>query len=266
MKDDQLTPLLQNYFTEALGELDPNYDPITDNIPQGIYRRHEIPIADYLMNFKETLTTEFLKGYNSLEEAINAEGINTLENRSEFSTDDQKIDNTHELIRTKTNKTESVSNVKGWKNVGFKYQHPTAGIDYFCDLSYRKKYPTAYKLVEEFGDDCPIANYSYIAPQTILHRHVGPENQSGEFIRIHIPLIIPEGDIFLEVNGEEVDWSDIFAFDNQLAHSAHNLSNEHRLIFLIDIRRSRIGMPPGQKFNKDRFLYSLLKPFVRKHQ
>ena len=103
-----------------------------------------------------------------------------------------------------------------------------------------------------------------MAPNTVLHRHTGPENRTGEYIRIHIPLIIPEGDLFFEVNGEEIDWSDIFAFNNQLAHSAHNLSNEHRMIFLIDIRRSRVGLPPGEPFNPDRHLYSMTQPFVRK--
>jgi hypothetical protein len=267
MKNDQLLPLFQNYFKEILGELDLNYDPMKDDIPQGIFYRHEIPIADYLMSYQKALTDEFLAGYSSLEDAINSEGDNTLGNRPEFTADNQPYDAVHEIIRTRISDSESTSNVEGWKNVGFKYQHPDAGINDFHNSEYKKnRYPTAFKLIEEFGDDCPIANYSHLLPQTVLHRHVGPENQSGEFIRIHIPLIVPEGDIFLEVNGKEVNWSDIFAFDNQLAHSAHNLSNKHRLIFLIDIRRSRIGMPPGQKFNKDRFLYSLLKPFVRKNQ
>jgi len=256
MKDDQLGDVFQKFFKDILGEIDPSYDPLKDNIPQGIFHRHEIPIADYLMSYQKALTDEFLAGYSSLEEAINAEGSNTLGDRPEA----------HEIIRTKVSDGESRSNFEGWKNVNFKYQHPGEGINEFNNSEYAKKrYPTAFKLVEEFGNDCPIANYSHLVPKTVLHRHIGPENPSGEFIRIHIPLIVPDGDVFLEVNGEEVRWDDIFAFDNQLAHSAHNLTNEHRLIFLIDIRRSRIGMPPGQNFNKDRFFYSLSKPFVRKN-
>jgi hypothetical protein len=72
--------------------------------------------------------------------------------------------------------------------------------------------------------------------------------------------------LFFEVDGEEIDWSDIFAFDNQLVHSAHNLSDGHRLIFLIDIKRSRVGLPPGQLWNKDRQIFGLSKPFVRKNK
>jgi aspartyl/asparaginyl beta-hydroxylase (cupin superfamily) len=91
-----------------------------------------------------------------------------------------------------------------------------------------------------------------LAPQTQLHRHTGIENRTGEFIRIHIPLIVPEGDIFFECNDDEVHWDDIFAFDNQLVHSAHNLTDEGRLIYLIDVRRTRAGLPPGQPYNSKR--------------
>ena len=36
--------------------------------PQGIYKRHEIPVADYLMSLREKLAEEFLIGFNSLKE------------------------------------------------------------------------------------------------------------------------------------------------------------------------------------------------------
>jgi len=257
MKKEDVEKNLYEFFLRNFGEVDQHYDPNTDIPPQAIFRRNEIPIADYLMSFKEGLIADYMKGFNSLEEAVKAQGNNNLGNRSEhFPSDEQ------ELIRTFTSNTESISNPSAWKSVALRYRHPDAGIDYNPDRGSR--YPTAHRLLQEFDNDCPIANYSYMAPNSVLHRHTGPENRTGEYIRIHIPLIIPAGDVFFECNGEEIDWSDIFAFDNQLVHSAHNLSNEHRLIFLMDIRRSRIGMPPGQLFNKDRQMYSLSKPFIRK--
>ena len=103
--------------------------------------------------------------------------------------------------------------------------------------------------MQEYGDDCPILNYSILAPRSAILRHTGPENRSGRFIRIHIPLIVPEGDVFLEVDGEEVTWKDLFGFNNQYAHSAYNLTDEWRLIFLIDIDRQRAGLPPGEPYN-----------------
>ena len=85
---------------------------------------------------------------------------------------------------------------------------------------------------------------------------------SGETIRIHIPLYVPEGDIFLETEGVEIDWSDIFGFANQYIHSAHNYSNTRRLVYLIDIKRKYLGLPRAEICN----LHHRLKtwpPFVR---
>jgi aspartyl/asparaginyl beta-hydroxylase (cupin superfamily) len=87
---------------------------------------------------------------------------------------------------------------------------------------------------------------------SIIRRHTGPENRDGEFIRIHIPLIVPDGAIFFEVGGEVVYWNDIFGFDNQTIHSAHNYTKHRRLVYLIDIRRSTIGMSEGRAFDQVR--------------
>lgn len=257
-----------------LGDVSPEFDPNRDVPPKGIFHRDEIPIADYLMSFKDDLIKEFLNEANSLQQVIFNEGRNVLEKRKDrvgYTGHTPDVngnrfeDDVTEIIRKDMGNGESVRNPDGWKNIEIKYHDPFNGIKWDIDKSYAKKrFPTAYKLVQEFGEDCPIASYSYLGPHTVLHRHTGPENRLGEYIRIHIPLIIPEGDLFFEVNGEEVTWDDIFAFDNQLVHSAHNLSDGHRLIFLLDIKRKRIGIPDGQVFNKDRQMYALSKPFSRK--
>lgn len=274
MNKDQVQKYLYGLYEWAYGAIDPNYDPTTDIHPQPIYRRHEFAeAAEYLMSFKDSLVEEFLQG-KSLAEVINSKGRNVMQKHSDRSsyipspddTSPRFHDATTEILRTPNDEHGiSKANPEGWKNIEFKYHDPYSNIHWDIDPDYAmRNFPTAYKLVQSYGDDCPIASYSYMAPGTILHRHTGPENRDGDFIRVHIPLIIPPGDVFFEVDGEEIDWSDIFAFDNQLVHSAHNLTNEHRLIFLIDIRRSRIGLPQGQLWNKDRQLYSLLKPFERK--
>jgi hypothetical protein len=59
-----------------------------------------------------------------------------------------------------------------------------------------------------------------------------------------------------------VDWSDCFGFNNQYAHSSFNLSNEIRVIFLIDFDREFIGLEPGTVFNQKMVENS--KPFIRK--
>lgn len=243
-----------------VGPADPNFDMSKDQPPQAIFHRHEIPIADYLMSFQDALREEFLTIWGSLE---------NFHNKGTFSkTNDgpqaiktfggKKIDTSwSEAIRTKSktlnlseDENETVSNPSGWRVELFKYTHADKNIKLDMNAQIRERhYPTSDKILKEFGDDCPIANYSYLAPQTQIHRHTGIENRTGEFIRIHIPLIIPKGDVFFECNDVEVTWNDIFAFDNQLVHSAHNLTDEGRLVFLLDIRRSRIGMQPGEPWN-----------------
>jgi hypothetical protein len=276
MNKEQLQSYIYHMHTHLFGELDPNYDPEKDVHPQGIYRRHEFAeAAEYLMSFRNALIEEFLEG-KTLPEVIAYKGRNVMQKKEDRpaymeNTPDPEGNRFHdavtELLRTPEDEhTVSKANPEGWKNIEFKYHSPDEGVHWDIDPDYAERnFPTAYNLIKEFWDDCPIASYSCMAPNTVLHRHTGPENRFGEYIRIHIPLIIPPGDVFFEVDGEEIDWSDIFGFDNQLVHSAHNLTNEFRLIFLIDIKRSRIGLPSGQLFNKHRQLYSLLhKPFVRK--
>jgi hypothetical protein len=232
------------------------------NWPQAIYKRSEIPVADYLMSHQKALTDEFLADFGNLKDAIETRGVANLDRRQHGV----PLEETASYIQTKSSVTnEYENNVESWKSIPFRYERHDNVIDSSYSLDenseYAKKYPTAFKLTKEFGEHCPIANYSSMAPNSILHRHTGPENRSGKYIRIHIPLIIPKGDIFLEVNGEEVDWSDLFGFNNQLAHSSHNLSSEYRLIFLIDLDRVHIGMSPGKQYYP--IYEKFAKPFIR---
>jgi aspartyl/asparaginyl beta-hydroxylase (cupin superfamily) len=80
-------------------------------------------------------------------------------------------------------------------------------------------------------------------PGGVITRHVDIENYLRKTVRIHIPLIIPEGDVYLEVRGVELDWSNLFAFDNGDWHSAYNKTEKRRLVYIIDISRSFLGIP-----------------------
>jgi hypothetical protein len=216
---------------------------------QGIYHRHEIPIADHLMSFRDALTKEFLGGFNSLEAAIANKSKPAMEDRPGLAGPEYLI------------KTDGINNSNGWKSTSFKYKNTFNNVEWE-NKSILWRYPTVHKILKEYGDDCPIANYSCLAPNTVIQRHTGIENRLGEYIRIHIPLIIPDGDIFLEVDGEEVRWDNLFGFNNQLLHSAYNYSNEYRLIFLIDVRRERAGVEAGQPW--DESLDREVNPYVRK--
>ncbi len=223
-----------------------------------IWHRNEIPIGDYLMSFQDKLREEFMEGFSSLEQAAMTLGHTTLD-RPDHNVSKNTYDN---LVQEKTDRWRP--NVDGWKNVPFKYTLKDAKNNIERGVndsdSIVQKCPTAFNLMQEYGDDCPILNYSILAPKSAILRHTGPENRSGRFIRIHIPLIVPEGDVFLEVNGEEVTWKDLFGFNNQYAHSAYNLTDEWRLIFLIDIDRERAGLQPGEPYNP-RYIP---RPFMRR--
>jgi len=226
--------------------------------PQAIYKRHEISVGDYLMSLREKLAEEFLVGFNSLKEVADARCVRSLGyDYQGYNGVKNKLNVEPIRLETFDNKTKQFEeNLNSWKSMNFKYETRTP--DWGNDGKYllekddpmlAKKYPTAMRLTRKYGEYCPISLYSVMAPRTVLRRHTGPENRTGKYIRIHIPLIVPKGDIFLEVNGEKVDWSDLFGFNNQLAHSAWNLSDEYRLIYIIDLDREFIGMPPGSLYD-----------------
>ena len=276
MDDIQAQINTYNLMRSFFGDVDKDYDPEKDVLPQYIFKKSDIAIGDYLMSLRKNLIDDFLTGYNSLEEAIYTVGRNVMQKKEDrliYGLDSPDNDGSRfpdpveEIVRTENQVGESIKNPNGWKNVELRYHDPYRDLYWDIDPEYAKqKYPTAYNLVQEFGDDCPICSYSYLAPNTSIYRHTGPENRDGKYVRIHIPLMVPPGDLFLEVNGDEVTWGDLFAFDNQFAHSAHNLSNEHRLILLIDVSRERLGLPSGEKWNRNRQIHAMSKPFIRKQK
>jgi hypothetical protein len=207
---------------------------------KAVWRRNEDPsmvkwnnLCDRLHNMIPGLIADFMQDHKSIADRIAVDGIKVNDGSSDKTKNSQH------------------GNLDAWQAVPLKHTNRYAGIKTVWP-NMEEKFPTASKLVLEYDDDCPVAFYSIMAPGTELHRHTGPENLDGKNIRVHVPLIIPEGDIFLEVNGEFVTWDDIFCFDNQYVHSAYNYSDEWRLIFLIDFTRESIGIPPGLPYDVER--------------
>jgi hypothetical protein len=229
-----------------------------------IWRGNEIPIAEHLMSYQTALREEFLSGSNSVKEACEKYSTDALDLRL-FGISVEESTQFQGIVSKDSSTGEFEFNLGGWKNVQFKYSRHDDLIDFDFVRSdndrVAKKYHTAHNLVKEYGDLCSMASYSILAPQTILNRHTGPENRTGEYIRIHIPLIIPDGDLFLEASGEEVTWDNIWGFNNQHAHSAYNNSDEWRVIFMIDLNMASIGMTPCPPFNPAIDLST--KPFIR---
>lgn len=94
-----------------------------------------------------------------------------------------------------------------------------------------------------------------------LKRQISVENTANKFVRIYVPLVIPNNDTFVEVEGIEINHRDIFAIDTTLMHSDHNLSDKPRLVLIIDISREYLGLPAGKPWDEQRQKH--IAPFVR---
>jgi hypothetical protein len=210
---------------------------------KSIWLREELSIADELLALAPALTQEFLEYHTDF---VNGDFVNGKPNTS---------------VVYDTNTVQS--RPEAWKIEPVQYTNPGVGI-FKTGVDHpvlQQRFPTAVELTKKWGNDCPISTYSILEKNAVITRHTGIENRTGEFVRIHIPLIVPPGDIFFEVEGVEIDWGDIFAFDNQFVHSAHNYSNHRRLVYLLDIRRTAIGIEPGTPTDFTR--YDTVQPFVR---
>lgn len=232
------------------------------NKPKAFWKGNELPIAEYLRSKQQALRDEFMAGFTSLKDAALQ-----LKTQNEL-VDGRSYDETPQLFKTvDSDSGKYVPNEHAWKIGPLKYERhdEVMDISLIIDEAQGKKWPTAYELVKEFGKDCQSSTYSVLMPHSKIDRHTGPENKTGEFIRIHIPLIVPAGDLFLECLGEEITWDDVWGFNNQLTHSAYNNTDEYRLVFLIDLRRTAIGLDPGVSYDPN-FGTELFEPFVRKQK
>lgn len=203
---------------------------------RAVWNRQDIPVANYLMSHADALRSEFMADFTSLEIAANKIGRVSL-NRPDLTNEE-----INGYVTSMDQDGQFKSNRQSWKNLPLKYNHNDAGLHYTASQSKTRKYPTACKLIEEFGEACNVASYSCLAPNSIINDHSDPENSQEKYIRIHIPLIIPKGDIFLVCNGEKIYWNDIFGFNNHLIHSAYNNTDQYRLIFFIDLNKTLIGI------------------------
>jgi hypothetical protein len=113
------------------------------------------------------------------------------------------------------------------------------------DNETKLKYPTAYHKILTRFPEAILAGYSVLFPNSVIGRHTDVEYRNNTHIKIHIPLSIPKGDLGLEVAGEIVDWSDLFAFDTQKLHSAWNNTKEPRIVFIFDLPRAVCDIPNG---------------------
>ena len=214
---------------------------------QKIFKKGEYPKLDSIMEELEAQKDNLI---NDLVGHLNPEW--SMDKKLQWILDNKAVPvmSRESMGHHSGNPDKKPAKLDAWQNVYLKYQPPATSYADKEGEKARPQYPTANAILKKYEEVVPIANYSILVKDSIIHRHTGPENRRGEHLRVHIPLHIPKGDIFLEVNGTEVDWSESFGFNNQYTHSAHNYSFEHRLILLIDFDRRFLGIPSGLHFDK----------------
>jgi len=193
-------------------------------ILKNFYQGPEFKFTDYFNSKKQGLIDDFLRA-----------------NKNFFSNDRTIYQTDLTSDTAPVYKNGGISTNNGWKNISLGANQDSTRVT----EESRDMFPTAFEIMDNFGLNKRLVAYIVMEPMTILKRHTGLENRDAKFIRIHVPLIIPEGDIGFEVSGEEIFWTDVFAFNNQKPHSVWNLTNERRVVFLIDLTREICELPPA---------------------
>jgi len=201
---------------------------------QSIWYRNEIKIADELMELAPKLREEFLAHHTDF-----------------FTTFKGGVSYAAANPYTTLNESEK----QMWKVEGLRYCYPEQNVEYnfFLEEKIQSLFPTASALTKKyFTPKYGCSGYSILDAGGVIEPHADIENSSHKTIRIHIPLIVPEGDVCFEVITTKVDWSDLFGFDNGQMHSAYNKSKQRRLIYILDVSRSILGIPEydGVEFHK----------------
>lgn len=199
------------------------------------WSQDELPFAKFLNSFKAGLIKDFLKGQESLDDVSNAPYVRPMLGDNEI-----KLGNY--LDYTKKLDTNGVADVNAWKALPFRYKRREV-IDFALSPDVMLRFPTASKIMKHFNKQkCNLGMYSLLAPHTLIKDHTDGEDLEREFVRVHIPLIVPEGDCYFKIDNKQVKWDNIWAFDTQELHSAHNNTDHWRLVFIMDLRRSEVGL------------------------
>jgi len=96
-----------------------------------------------------------------------------------------------------------------------------------------RRCPVTSALVARHVPGHGAAGFSVLRPGTRIQPHCGYQ---GSFLRCHLPLVVPQGDCGLEVNGEIRRWvaGEPLVFDDRVEHRAWNLAGGDRVVLLVD--------------------------------
>lgn len=108
--------------------------------------------------------------------------------------------------------------------------------------------PQTTTLLKGLGQSLRTALFSRLHPKTKLGTHTGWSDLANHVLRVHIPLIVPRGEVcgtWVDGCVETQDVGRIICFDDSKVHRAFNYSeNEERIVLIIDLKRPD-GLPQG---------------------
>ena len=226
-------------------------------------------IFDFMHKYKDDLQAEFLK--NSKHLPKNYFTDKQSKEKVSLSSRIKKI--SRKIITTKwwedTDFNDHLFVIGNWKMKPLYYNKKWAWENYvdrgakvdgitfgtvsaydLVKMHYPKTVEMLDKIKKDYGDCINKATFSILTAGGHITVHKGLENIHSEYIRCHIPVIIPEhkkDELYLEVNGDKVYWTETWGFDNQAYHTAKNKTPYNRLVFMVDISREALGIPEKKK-------------------
>ncbi len=108
--------------------------------------------------------------------------------------------------------------------------------------------PATTALLQEIGPSLRTALFSRLDPNTKLGTHTGWSDLANHVIRVHIPLIVPQGDVcgtWVDGCVETQNVGLVVSFDDSKVHRAFNYSEtEERIVLIVDLERPS-NLPQG---------------------
>lgn len=122
--------------------------------------------------------------------------------------------------------TEVSLETEGWKSIFLKV--------FGNKTNASKKFPITMTLINSV--ECPTAYFSILEPGAKIKPHNGVYKG---VLRYHLGLIIPTGDLFIEVDNIRMHWKEgkDLLFDDMFTHCAENNTDQKRVILFMDIKR-----------------------------
>lgn len=93
--------------------------------------------------------------------------------------------------------------------------------------------PVTTQLIKQHISHNGAAGFSRLKANSAIAPHHG---HPGKYLRMHLGLDVPAGDVALKVNNDVYHWKnkEVAIFDDRLLHEAWNKTNKDRVVLIVD--------------------------------